>query len=223
MDEEGNVVRVEEDFDATQLDVEHTRVGNTLGALAPTGSVELDNNGDGLMDLAVYYAVADARPLVEAVIPVQYGEIWVAEQLNPVGLHYRSAGGVDYLIYDIFELGQPVTLGTGAGGAAGVGGEAHGPGLIPEVTALHSVRPNPFTAATTIRFGLAAEEHVTLSVYDARGMLIRALEDRVLQAGLHQCVWDGRTSDGAPVAAGVYFARFSAGSFRATQKVMLLR
>jgi flagellar hook assembly protein FlgD len=74
-----------------------------------------------------------------------------------------------------------------------------------------------------MRFSLASDERVSLSIYDARGVLLRSLEDRVLPAGMHEIVWNGRDAGGRPVAAGVYFARFSAGSYKATRKVMLLK
>jgi hypothetical protein len=216
MDLEGNTVLVEENFDATALDVSRTRVGNTSGVLVPVESTTLDQDGDGLLDLAVRYSIAEARPLVDEILEARCGEVWVAEEINPVGLHYVSPGGVDYLVYDIFNLGPPVTL--GAGGSSGVIDDE-----AARVTTLFPVQPNPFSSFTTMRFSLASEERVSMSIYDARGLLVRSLEDRVLPAGMHELVWNGRDAADRNVAAGVYFARFSAGSYKATRKVMLLK
>jgi hypothetical protein len=44
-----------------------------------------------------------------------------------------------------------------------------------------------------------------------------------LPAGHHQVIWDGRDRHGRQVAAGVYFTRFSAGGYAATEKTMYMR
>jgi hypothetical protein len=207
---------VEAMFDATQLDPAKTLVGNTMGVLTPERAALLDQNGDGMMDLALWYRVAGVTPFVEHVYQGQMGEVWITDPIDPVGIHYRSSNGVDYLVPDIFGLGAPETL--GGSGSAGV--EDIRP--TAELTRLFPVQPNPFSAATTIRFSLAGEEHVTLRIYDAMGLLVKTLEDRVMASGMHHAVWDGKDDLGRPVAAGVYFTRITAGAYRATEKTMYL-
>jgi len=72
---------------------------------------------------------------------------------------------------------------------------------------LQQPAPNPMTAGTTLRFGLAQSAHVDLRVFDTAGRLVRVLEDRVLPAGTHQNHWTGRNQVGHDVAPGVYFVR----------------
>jgi hypothetical protein len=218
IDENGEAVLVESHFDATLLDMTRAYVGNTQGAILPEERMEVDNDGDGLVDLVLTYPITPVEPLIEQVVPVQYGEMWVADPVDPVGLHFVSSGGVDYLVPDIFGLGEPVVLRSDVGESAGITGERQ-----VGATALHPISPNPFGSSTMAGFSLAAKEHVALRIYDARGMLVRTLEDRVLPCGLHHAVWDGRGADRRPVADGVYFVRFSAGPVRITRKVMLLR
>jgi hypothetical protein len=218
----GETVLIETIFDATQLDFTRTYVGNVAGAVLPTRWEELDQNGDGLTDLAVYFTVADVEPLVESIVQAQAGEIWVADPIDPVGLHFESASGVDYLVYDIFQLGPPVVLAGGSGSSAGVFDDRDAT-EIPDATVLFPAQPNPSTGSTTLRFALAREEHVTLRIYDARGLLIKEVEDRALPAGMHQVIWNGRDLRGQRVAAGVYFVRFSAGAARTAEKLMLVR
>jgi hypothetical protein len=213
----GKVMLVETMFDATQLDLTKTYVGNTMGVLLPERSEEVDQNGDGMMDLALWYDIASVEPLVENISQGQIGEVWIADPIDPVGVHYQSASGVDYLVDDIFELGAPENL--GGGSSAGVGDT----GKVTGVTRLFPVEPNPFSASTTIRFSLVREEQVALHIYDARGMLVKTLEDRLMPSGQHQVVWDGTDNLGRRVAAGVYFTRFAAGAYRATEKTMFLR
>lgn len=219
VDEAGNTVLLEQVFDATDIDINRAYVGNTLGALQPLETREVDNNGDHMDDLVLFYSVEDAEPLVESFVPTADGNLWVAVPLDPLGLHYTSGNGVDYLVSDIFQLGPPVALSDGA--SSGV--EDGRSDIIPQATKLLPVSPNPFTGLTTLRYNLRSDDHVRLSVYDARGALVRNLEDGLVGAGYHRRAWDGRDSGGQQVAAGVYFVRFEAGDYTQTQKMMLVR
>lgn len=93
----------------------------------------------------------------------------------------------------------------------------------PLVTRLGQNVPNPFNPNTSIRFTLEAREHVTLSVYDTRGGLVRTLANETRSAGSHDVVWDGRDARGVVQASGVYFYRITAGSFTESRKMVLLK
>jgi hypothetical protein len=69
--------------------------------------------------------------------------------------------------------------------------------------------PNPFAAATAIRYRVTSAGRVGLAIYDAAGRRVRVLEDGVLGAGEHASVWDARDGSGRPVPSGVYFYRLS--------------
>jgi len=47
--------------------------------------------------------------------------------------------------------------------------------------------------------------------------------DGNLEAGNHTVTWDSRNEDGATVASGIYFARFTSGGYTATKKVEMLK
>jgi hypothetical protein len=49
------------------------------------------------------------------------------------------------------------------------------------------------------------------------------LVDGPAAAGFHLVSWDGRSMDGGPVSAGVYFLELRAGGRRQVQKMVLLR
>jgi hypothetical protein len=83
--------------------------------------------------------------------------------------------------------------------------------------------PNPFNPATRIAFGLAAPANVSLRIYDAAGRLVRTLVEDARTAGNYSELWDGRDSRGAAVSSGIYFYRFTAGTFSETRKMALLR
>jgi hypothetical protein len=89
--------------------------------------------------------------------------------------------------------------------------------------ALGPVSPNPFVGGTEISFSIPASSHVTVGVYDVSGRLVATLVDDVVAAGRQSVSWDGRDAAGRNVARGVYFCRMEAGTFRATEKVVLLK
>ena len=49
--------------------------------------------------------------------------------------------------------------------------------------------------------------NVTLSVYDARGRLVRELADGLFAQGDHTVNWDGTDNTGKGASSGTYFAR----------------
>jgi ELWxxDGT repeat protein len=93
----------------------------------------------------------------------------------------------------------------------------------PTQTALYHNSPNPFNPTTVVRYDLARAGHVTLSVYNVRGALVKTLENRPQPRGRHEVRWHGDDSEGRAVATGVYFYRLSAPGFSQTMKMLLLK
>lgn len=93
----------------------------------------------------------------------------------------------------------------------------------PERFRLEQNFPNPFNAGTEIRYGLPAQSHVELRIYNAIGNDIRTLVLGQKPAGEHRAQWDGQDDSGREMASGVYFYRIRAGSFVRTQKMIMLR
>ncbi len=83
--------------------------------------------------------------------------------------------------------------------------------------------PNPFNPTTSLRFGLPAQQHVTLSVYDVAGRCVRTLVDADMELGWHDVIWDGRGDDRQQVASGVYFCRLISQGSTSVKKVILLK
>jgi len=84
-------------------------------------------------------------------------------------------------------------------------------------------RPNPFNPATELRYRLAREGHVTLTVFDLSGRRVRTLVDGVQTAGAHVATWDGRDATGRLVPAGVYFGRLRTDDAERVQRLVLLK
>lgn len=86
-----------------------------------------------------------------------------------------------------------------------------------------AVGPNPFAAATRVRFTLPLPARVDLRVFGLDGREVRRLAAGEFAAGPQSVAWDGRDERGARVAAGLYYVRCSAGGAVAAQRVVSLR
>ena len=83
--------------------------------------------------------------------------------------------------------------------------------------------PNPFNPSTRIRFSMPVSGLVTLTIYDARGALVKTLVNQTLPAGEHVAVWNGTNDLGRAVASGIYFSRLEAGGRALSRKMVLLK
>ena len=96
--------------------------------------------------------------------------------------------------------------------------------VIPGTAAqLTQNRPNPFNPVTTIGFTLSRREHVSLSVYDIRGRLVRTLADAEFPAGEWGVNWNGTNRGGLAVPSGIYLYRLKTGSGTISKKMILTR
>jgi hypothetical protein len=93
---------------------------------------------------------------------------------------------------------------------------------VPKVFSLSQNYPNPFNPSTTIRFALAEEGLVDLSVYNVLGQRIRTLISEKKTVGSYSVVWDGRDEKGIKVASGVYLYRLETERFVAAKKMVVL-
>ena len=97
-------------------------------------------------------------------------------------------------------------------------------GSVPTALSLSPPRPSPFDGSTLLALAVPPDAgHVSLAVYNAGGQRVRTLTDGVLPPGRREFVWKGDDDTGAPVAAGVYFARCESEAGTSVQKVVLLR
>jgi len=108
-------------------------------------------------------------------------------------------------------------------GQVGVGEQAYSPKQGPLVTRLYLPQPNPFHSALTLRYSLAAEGQVLLRVHDLTGRAVRTFANGVVRPGRYSANWDGTDDRGRELARGVYFCHFTAGDYRATEKLVLQR
>jgi len=78
--------------------------------------------------------------------------------------------------------------------------------------------PNPFNPVTTIRFVLAKQTDVELTVFDASGKKVRTLINGSMKAGEQSIQFNA-----SDLASGVYFYRVKAGNYSETKKMLLIK
>lgn len=71
------------------------------------------------------------------------------------------------------------------------------------------LQPNPFIYETRLTCSLINRSRVMVYISDMSGNRVRSLEDGVLTAGDYTFTWDGLSSSGVPVQAGIYFCIFN--------------
>lgn len=90
--------------------------------------------------------------------------------------------------------------------------------FIPSDFSLSNNYPNPFSRSSTITYSLPFSTRVKIDVYDLLGRRVQTLLNGKMPAGEHQIRIDGLT-----FAPGVYFYSLSAGEFKETRKMVVLK
>jgi len=83
--------------------------------------------------------------------------------------------------------------------------------------------PNPFNPRTRVSYTVPSREHVNVRVFDAHGAHVATLFDGERNMGAYSVDWDGRTTNAAVAASGVYFARIEQNGATRTKKMVLLK
>jgi hypothetical protein len=100
--------------------------------------------------------------------------------------------------------------------------------VLPQKTRLAQNYPNPFNPETWIPFELAEAADITITIYDAKGQLVRTIALGKQPAGFYltqerAAYWNGRNDHGERVASGMYFYTLKAGKFTTTKKLFILK
>lgn len=83
--------------------------------------------------------------------------------------------------------------------------------------------PNPFNPTTEIRFRLPAASAVSLTIHDAAGRAIRAVDLGHQAAGEGAWVWNGADDAGRVVSSGTYFVRMMTPAGIDARRMVLLK
>ena len=90
---------------------------------------------------------------------------------------------------------------------------------VPDQYVLESAYPNPFNPSTTIRFAVAVEQPVTLTLNDSQGRTVRTLYTGTAAPNETHSVH----INGEGLASGVYVVRLVGDGFTATERVTLAK
>ena len=186
-------------------------VAQQLGRRVPAGS-PVDLNGDGIVSIldliltarSLGNTTAPAAPTTETegIDPAMI-EAWIAQaRLEDDGSLAFKQG-----IENLQNLLTP---------------------LIPQEAVLLRNYPNPFNPETWIPYQLAYAADVTLTIYDAEGVLVRQLDLGYQHAGYYTAkaraaYWDGCNHLGESVGSGVYFYQLHTGNYSTTRKMVILK
>jgi hypothetical protein len=88
---------------------------------------------------------------------------------------------------------------------------------------LAPIVPNPAMSGVLVRYSLPREMEVSLAAYDLAGRRLAQLASGRKPAGEQSVTWDFRDAKGAPVAAGYYIVKLSAGDRVLTQRGIRVR
>jgi len=83
--------------------------------------------------------------------------------------------------------------------------------------------PNPFNPTTYIEYELQEEKFVNVIVHDILGNIVNILFNGFQTSGYKSLKWNSTNSVGQKVPAGVYFYTISAGDFKQTKKMILIK
>ena len=92
------------------------------------------------------------------------------------------------------------------------------PPVNPSGYRLNQNYPNPFNPSTTISYRLPGRSFVTLKVYDVLGREVQTLVSGEESAGEHTIMFDGNG-----LSSGVYIYRLTAGLYRESREMLLLK
>ena len=184
-------------------------------ALGDEGTdLAVDVNGDGIVNILDLVLVAGALGNAAAAPSAWYCDLEIAPIRADVGEWLAQAQRLD------------LTDATSQRGVLFL--EQLLATLIPEETVLLPNYPNPFNPETWIPYRLAEDAFVTLTIYDARGRVVRALEIGHQAAAFYESrsnaiYWDGKNEIGEEVASGMYIYHLSAGGYSATRKMLIVK
>ncbi|MCB0725574.1 MAG: T9SS type A sorting domain-containing protein [Ignavibacteriae bacterium] len=91
-------------------------------------------------------------------------------------------------------------------------------GIVPNEYKLYSNYPNPFNPSTKIRFAIPTNGVAVVKIYNSLGKEVSTLVNRYHTAGEYEYNFDASN-----LSSGVYFYTLTAGNYRETKKMVLLK
>ena len=189
---------------------------------------------DGLSDSAIYLdslmfpltgvSMADLCDPVGYGTPDMLPPIFLGIYAPPNGYYAGSLNGTTaflaFIVAQMPDDQQQILIGNWMN-TVSIDNDVDG---LPLEFTLHQNYPNPFNPTTTLSFAIPMDSKVDLVVYNLLGQEVtRIFDHKLMRAGAHEIVWDGKDNFGNPVGTGLYVYRLNAADKSAVQKMMLLK
>ncbi len=94
---------------------------------------------------------------------------------------------------------------------------------LPDKVELSVNYPNPFNESTMFTYALPERGHVTISIYNRIGQIVKTIESRDAEPGNYQVLWDGTDDNEKSVSAGIYFCQMKTFLGILTREISLIR
>ena len=178
---------------------------------------ETSENLDSEDSITYTYYLSRNPDLTKAMIALRsLPDTSLAASLLAAGTYYwgvwaEDTYGKKVRCDDVFQFSVTQTDVEAAGGA------------VPEAFNLWQNYPNPFNPLTTVPFELPVAEHVRIRILDMRGVTVRSLMDRRVEAGRHEIVWDGKDDAGRRMPSGLYLIHMQAGTYVMQRKMLFIQ
>jgi hypothetical protein len=89
---------------------------------------------------------------------------------------------------------------------------------LPRSASLYPNYPNPFNAATTIKYDLPISSEIRLDICDILGRKVQTIYNGKQPAGSHSVIWNADR-----FSSGIYFYKLTAGEYEQAEKMMLIK
>jgi photosystem II stability/assembly factor-like uncharacterized protein len=138
--------------------------------------------------------------------------------------HWQKKTGQSTIINAIYFINNLTGWAVGMNGfiyktiTGGVTGISPVSGEVPSGYSLGQNYPNPFNSSSKFKVQNSKLEHIKITVYDINGKEVQTLVNEELQPGNYEV-----TFDGSGLNSGVYFYQMTAGSYRETRKMVLVK
>jgi len=77
--------------------------------------------------------------------------------------------------------------------------------------------------SATIMVEIEEPGHIRIVLYDMKGKKIREVADEEKEPDIYKYYWDGKDDSGNVVGSGLYFVRIRAGSYKKTNKIVVIK
>jgi hypothetical protein len=94
---------------------------------------------------------------------------------------------------------------------------------VPDSYRLLQNYPNPFNPVTEIRYGLPANQHVLLAVYNVKGEKVSTLVNTYHEEGGYSVRWEGRDDSGMGLPSGIYMCKMKTESHQQVIRMLYLK